>query len=323
MRPKVSVGIPAYNRPDGVLRTIKQICAQTYDNLEILVSNNASSNELVAPLLDHCATLDSRIKVIHQRENIGGIRNFQYLLRNASADYFMWAADDDEWDIHFIDVCMEHLLNHDVGTVMPGFYWHVRILDRPKRLVPMLRLDGINRYNDVINFYKHMTHHIMYGLHKRSAVLWCLDESEKSFDDEYFVVRQVLQHGVITLPDKVLFCAGVDAVGYRENYPKEAEDRFCFHCRRLLRFAQLLDETDGLTDLQKLSVLQQAILSKLKFVLTYEKDVRSEAQYHAATLIYHFISQLDLRYIGAYASILKYFNEQIQAVGYPPDLSQL
>lgn len=319
MQPKVTVGIPTYNRPEGVLRTIKQICAQKYDNLEIIISNNASTNELVAPLLDQCAALDSRIRVVHQQENIGGFGNFQYLLKHASADYFMWAADDDEWDIHFVSVCMEYLLSHEVGTVMPGFYWHVRVLDRPKRLVPMPKLEGNNRYDDVMAFYKHVTHHIMYGVHKKSAIMWYLDELEKDFDDEYFVVRQILQHGVLTLPDQVLFCAGVDSIGYRQNFSKEAEDRFYFHCRRLLRFAQLLNEADGLTDIHKLSVLQQAILSKLKFVLTYEKDVRNEAQFQSAVRFYHFISQLDLRYIGAYASILKYYNEQILATGYPPD----
>ncbi len=31
--PLVSVGIPTYNRPDGLLRTIKQIASQTYGNL--------------------------------------------------------------------------------------------------------------------------------------------------------------------------------------------------------------------------------------------------------------------------------------------------
>ena len=42
-QPLVSVGIPTYNRPEGLRRTLECITKQTYKNLEIIVSNNCSS----------------------------------------------------------------------------------------------------------------------------------------------------------------------------------------------------------------------------------------------------------------------------------------
>lgn len=43
--PLVSIGIPTYNRPQRLRKTLAGITCQTYSNLEIIVSNNCSSND--------------------------------------------------------------------------------------------------------------------------------------------------------------------------------------------------------------------------------------------------------------------------------------
>lgn len=301
--PKVTVGIPTYNRPDGVLRTLKQITAQTYANLEIVISNNASTNELVAPLLDRCAAADPRIKVVHQKENLGIPRNFKYVLQAATSDYFMWAADDDEWDISYISTCMEHMLTHDVGTVMPGFYRHNRALDR-KGMAHLPKMEGVDRFADVMAFYEAMPHSIFYGLHRRETILWFVDEDPLLNDDEYFLVRQMLMHGILTLPEKILYCAGIEDATYQVKVPREAGDRYVYQYNRLLNLGRLVAESTVLNDLQKLMVLQKAVLAKLTFVLAFEKGMRDDTQYQVAQALYEFISQVDVRHLGAYARVL-------------------
>lgn len=309
--PKVTVGIPTYNRPEGVLRTIRQIAGQTYSNLEIIVSNNASTDGEVASLLDRCAELEPRIKVIHQKENMGAWRNFLYLLNAATSDYFMWAADDDEWDKRFIRTCMEQLATNNVGTVMPGYYWEVRGV-MPKLEVGLGKMEGKDRFSDVMAFYTTVPHHIFYGLHRRETILWVLGVEESDFDDEFFVVNQILRYGVLTLPEKVLFCAGVDNESFPQKLPKEASDRYYYQCRRLLSYAKLLDEVDVLTDVQKLLVLQQAALSCLRFVLTYEKGLRNDAQYDLALRLHYFISQIDFHNLDRQAPMLNYAGDAIR-----------
>ena len=51
--PLVTVGIPTYNRPKGLERTLQCILNQTYANLEIIISDNCS-----AP--NHCKNVDVR-----------------------------------------------------------------------------------------------------------------------------------------------------------------------------------------------------------------------------------------------------------------------
>ena len=117
--PLVTVGIPTYNRANGLERTLKCILDQTYTNLEIIVSDNCSTDTAVLPLLKKYAALDARMKFYVQERNLSIVPNFQFLLDNASGDYFMWAADDDFWDNNFIEICVNGMLaNNDVAVCM-------------------------------------------------------------------------------------------------------------------------------------------------------------------------------------------------------------
>ncbi len=117
--PLVTVGIPTYNRSKGLQRTLQCILGQTYSNLEIIISDNCSTDTEVLPLLNKYAALDDRIQFYVQKNNISIVPNFQFLLDKASGEYFMWAADDDFWDANFIEVCVKGIVaNKDVVLCM-------------------------------------------------------------------------------------------------------------------------------------------------------------------------------------------------------------
>ncbi len=105
--PLVTVGIPTYNRPEGLERTIACISRQTYTNLEIIISDNCSTKPEVLAILKKFSDNDQRIKYHIQKTNISLVPNFQFLLDNAKGKYFMWAADDDQWAPDFIEVCIK------------------------------------------------------------------------------------------------------------------------------------------------------------------------------------------------------------------------
>jgi glycosyltransferase involved in cell wall biosynthesis len=101
--PLVSVGIPTFNRPEDLSRTLACLQAQTYSNLEVLVSDNASPHPAVAEVLEDVCKRDPRIRFVRQERNIGACRNFQYVFDHTSAPYFMWMSDDDLWEPVFIE----------------------------------------------------------------------------------------------------------------------------------------------------------------------------------------------------------------------------
>ena len=108
--PLVSIGVPTYNRPEGLRAALQCLLRQTYPNLEIIVSDNCSTNAEVEPLMQEMIKLDPRIRYYRQSQNIGAISNFKFVFRKATGKYFLWAADDDLCEDAFIEKlvgCME------------------------------------------------------------------------------------------------------------------------------------------------------------------------------------------------------------------------
>ena len=110
--PLVSVGIPTYNRPDGLKLLLQCITAQTYKNLEIIISDNGSEKGDTEAVARSFLSSDARVRYYKQEVNKGPIYNFNFVLEKASGDYFMWAADDDEFKDNYIEVCMRFLISH-------------------------------------------------------------------------------------------------------------------------------------------------------------------------------------------------------------------
>lgn len=106
VEPLVSVGIPTYNRPEGLRRTLECITGQTYRNLEIIISDNCSEGDQTQRVAEEFIRNDPRIRYYRQEKNTGPMFNFQFVLAQATGDYFMWAADDDEWDVTCIEKCL-------------------------------------------------------------------------------------------------------------------------------------------------------------------------------------------------------------------------
>lgn len=90
--PKVSICIPTYNRSKYLNNTIQSALAQHYPNIEVIVSDNASTDDT---LLRLAAVHDSRLIVLKQSSNIGMANNWNACLNRASGEYFILLSDDD------------------------------------------------------------------------------------------------------------------------------------------------------------------------------------------------------------------------------------
>jgi glycosyltransferase involved in cell wall biosynthesis len=90
--PKISIGIPTFNRRDYVLEAIHSALAQTYANVEIIVSDNASTDDTWQHLT---ALADPRLVLLRQTTNLGMTGNFNATLSVATGEYFLLLSDDD------------------------------------------------------------------------------------------------------------------------------------------------------------------------------------------------------------------------------------
>ncbi len=102
--PLVTIAIPTFNRAGRFLRqSLEAALGQTYRELEILVSDNASEDDTEDVVRSYD---DSRIRYVKQPQNLGANGNFNYLVEHAAGAYLLLLLDDDLIDADFIEACM-------------------------------------------------------------------------------------------------------------------------------------------------------------------------------------------------------------------------
>lgn len=117
--PAVSIGMPAYNAARTIRSAIDSLLAQSFDDLELIVSDNASTDETWS-IIEEYARLDRRVVPLRQPHNIGANGNYSAVVRLARGRYFKWASSNDWCAPHFVARCVAHLERHaDTVLVAP------------------------------------------------------------------------------------------------------------------------------------------------------------------------------------------------------------
>lgn len=122
--PLVSIGMPVFNGEKYIEEAIRSLLEQSYRNFELIISDNAS-NDATPDLCRVYAESDSRIRYICQIENIGPLANFQFVLSEASGQYFMWAAADDVWSNNWL----EDLIATIVSSKSSAAFGRIQVID--------------------------------------------------------------------------------------------------------------------------------------------------------------------------------------------------
>lgn len=119
--PMVSIGVPVFNAERWLPRALDSLLAQEHRKLEIIISDNASTDGTAA-ICRAYAERDRRIQFFKNSTNLGALDNFSRVLSLASGRYFMWAAADDWWAPGFVSKSVAELEAHaDAGVCMTAF----------------------------------------------------------------------------------------------------------------------------------------------------------------------------------------------------------
>lgn len=92
--PKVSIGIPVFNGARYLSLAFDSLLAQTHDDFEIIVSDNAST-DATPKIIRRYVEQDSRIRSYRNAKNLGAAANFNQVFKLSRGEYFKWAAHDD------------------------------------------------------------------------------------------------------------------------------------------------------------------------------------------------------------------------------------
>ncbi|BBE30221.1 putative glycosyltransferase [Tepiditoga spiralis] len=116
-KPLVSILIPVYNREKIILETIQSAKNQTYQNIEIIIVDNCSTDATYEVVYDE-ARKDSRIKVFQNEENLGPVKNLKKCLEHSKGEYIKILWSDDQILKDYIEKTLPFLMNDmEIGFV--------------------------------------------------------------------------------------------------------------------------------------------------------------------------------------------------------------
>lgn len=116
-RPRVSVGVPVRNGGPDLWGALSTLTSQTHTNLEIIISDNASTDETQEIAL-RFAAVDDRVTYIRQPHVITAIENFKTVLFASSSEYFLWAAHDDRRSENYVEILLKGFERNQTASLV-------------------------------------------------------------------------------------------------------------------------------------------------------------------------------------------------------------
>ncbi len=236
------------------------ICEQSYRNLEIIVSDNASPDQETEKVAREFMLADPRVQYFRQASNLGPLGNFEFVSKVAGGDYFMWMADDDWRDKQYIEKLLCGLQEDKTASVA---FSDITVLDRegdtdhaffPSYLPYLQRHTNPNKTLRLLGFY--LQHealgkaNIIYGLFSRSALadlnLTNLAERFGFYGLDNLVVLHLLEKGRLALVHRKLYaCTTGNVKHYQSTDDKEGKPNL----RKALELIRYLRGYSSVNDL--------------------------------------------------------------------------
>jgi glycosyltransferase involved in cell wall biosynthesis len=111
--PFISVVIPTYNSEKFITKTLETLYSQTYNNYEVIVSDDGSTDNTVDVVRSFFLKNSSRKKALlmNKHEGPGAARNNG--IENASGDWISFLDSDDLWDSNKLESVAGYILKND------------------------------------------------------------------------------------------------------------------------------------------------------------------------------------------------------------------
>lgn len=129
--PLVTIGLPVWNGERFIEEAIESHLAQTFDDFELIISDNHSTDRTEA-ICRSFEARDPRVRYIRQATNLGAAQNYDATLHLARGTYFKWSAHDDRLLPTFLEACVSA---HERNPATVLAYTLIRIIDEHGRTI--------------------------------------------------------------------------------------------------------------------------------------------------------------------------------------------
>jgi len=122
--PIISIGLMVFNEEKFLRKKIESILNQTLQDFELIISDNASTDK-TKEICQEFLKKDSRIIYFRQSENIGSVKNFEFVVKEARCKYFVTAAADDQMSNNYLESNLDVIRNNKkcIGSVGKTIYF--------------------------------------------------------------------------------------------------------------------------------------------------------------------------------------------------------
>jgi glycosyltransferase involved in cell wall biosynthesis len=110
-KPLVTIGIPVFNGEEFVEDAVRSAMGQTFRDLEIVISDNASTDS-TADILERLAAEDPRIRIFRNATNLGAAPNYNRCFEEGRGTFFKWLAHDDRMKPSFVKAAVDALTDN-------------------------------------------------------------------------------------------------------------------------------------------------------------------------------------------------------------------
>jgi len=124
--PRLTIGLPVYNGERYIGEAIDALLAQTYQDFELIISDNASTDG-TADICQRYVEKDARVRYVRQPVNIGLAPNHNVVVDLARGELFKWASNDDLYAPELVERCVAALDEHP--DVVLAHSWSARVDD--------------------------------------------------------------------------------------------------------------------------------------------------------------------------------------------------
>ena len=168
---RVSILIPVYNGGDLFRETLDSFLAQTFADFEILISDNASTDQTEAIAREYAAR-DPRIRYSRNLTNIGLGLNHNVAFGQAKGEYFKWAAADDLCCSTYLERCVQ-VLDRDPSVVLA--YPKTRFIGSNRQPLPIEDPGWPLMSDSAVERFRYVLHHchwanVILGLVRKTAM---------------------------------------------------------------------------------------------------------------------------------------------------------
>jgi glycosyltransferase involved in cell wall biosynthesis len=172
--PLVSITIPTRNRSDLLSESILSALNQTYKNIEVIVLDDASSDDTES-IVSLFNVFDKRIRYVRNNRRYGTARNRNILLRLARGNFIGHLDDDDLLDKNAVERVMKEFKSEPKLTLVYSDYF---LIDENNNILGQNIGHDFDRKNLAFMGFRHFT------IYKKSDVLKLGGFNEKVFCED-------------------------------------------------------------------------------------------------------------------------------------------